>query len=168
MDAREILSGVPLFADTLSQEQLGFLASHSRSAFFRAGTRLMNQGDFGGAMFVITKGQVSVNLTDEKDRERTVATLGVGDIVGEMSLFTGDRRTASVVAASNVDALEITKWSLERVFARTPELVDRVGAVLAKRQAELSALSSAEGKSARDAFVRKARKAFAGLFGKQP
>jgi len=164
LDARATLSGVPLFADTLDAEQLDFLAKQSRTAFFRADTRLMSQGSFGGSMFVIVEGEVSVNFVDEHGREQTVATLGPGDVVGEMSLFTGDRRTATVSAVSAVNAIEITKWSLERVFAKAPELVDKFADVLAKRQAELNALSGTAGP--RDAFVSQARRLFTGVFGR--
>jgi hypothetical protein len=46
-------------------------------------------------------------------------------------------------------------------------LADRFGAVLAARQAELGALAREQGKSTRAAFIRQARKVFAGLFGKK-
>jgi CRP/FNR family transcriptional regulator, cyclic AMP receptor protein len=165
MEARETLARVPLFADTLDAEQITFLASQSRPSFFRAGTRLMNQGDFGGSMFVIVKGDVSVNVVDPDAREQSVASLGPGDIVGEMSLFTGDRRSATVSAVTNVDAIEITKWSLERVFTKSPGLLDRFAELLAKRQAELGALSRSQSASSREAFLRQARNAFTSLFG---
>ncbi len=163
MEASEFLKDVPLFAEVLGEEQLRSLASKSRPAFFRAGTRLMTQGDFGGAMFVIVSGEVDVTFVDANAEEQTVAKLGPHDIVGEMSLFTGDRRTATVSAASNVDALEITKASLERLFATAPELVDKFAAVLARRQAELSAAGSKADRSS-EGFTRKARKVFTGLF----
>jgi CRP-like cAMP-binding protein len=166
MDARTFLAKVPLFADALDGKQLDFLARESRPAFFLAGTRLMNQGDFGGAMFVIVDGKVSVTFADEDEREQTVATLGTSDVVGEMSLFTGDRRTATVIAATNVDAIEIGKASLERVFAKAPELVDKFAAVLAKRQAQLNAVSHAHSPAAHEKFTRQARKVFAGIFGR--
>ncbi|HEX9904290.1 MAG TPA: cyclic nucleotide-binding domain-containing protein [Propylenella sp.] len=165
MDAREVLSDVPLFAAALDDGQLGFLAGQSRPAFFRAGTRLMSQGDFGGSMFIIVRGEVAVNFADQDARERRVATLGPKEIVGEMSLFTGDRRTATVSAVTNVDALEITKWSLERIFMQAPDLIDRFGEMLALRQAELNALSASRTAASREAFVSQARKAFAGIFG---
>lgn len=166
MDPGAFLSKVSLFADALDAEQLHFLASQSRPAFFRAGTRLMSQGEFGGAMFVIVEGQVSVAFVDEDAREQVVATLGAGDIVGEMSLFTGDRRTATVGAVTNVDAIEITKWSLERVFAKAPDLVGKFAAVLAKRQAELNAVSGSRSADSPEKFTRAARKVFAGIFGR--
>lgn len=162
MDSAAILRTVPLFAEALSAEQLRLLASASRPAFFRAGTRLMTQGDFGGAMFVIVAGEVAVTFIAEDGRETTVATLGPHEVVGEMSLFTGDRRTATVSALSNVDALEIGKSSIERVFARAPELSDRFADVLARRQAELNAVSGS--RESRESFAGRARKAFAGVF----
>lgn len=165
MQAQELLSKVPLFAEVLDGDQLRFLAEKSRPAFFRADTRLMSQGTLGGAMYVITTGEVAVTFVDEEAREKTVAKLGPGEIVGEMSLFTGDRRTATVSALTNVDALEITKASLERVFAKSPELVDRIAAILARRQAELNAIASTQTAPARDAFIRQARATFAAIFG---
>lgn len=164
MEAREFLSTVPLFAEALNAVQLDLLARECRPAFFRDGTRLMNQGDFGGSMFVIAEGAVAVTFLDAEAREQTVATLGPGDVVGEMSLFTGDRRTATVAAVGNVDAIEITKASLERIFARAPELVDKFAAVLAKRQAELTAVSRQQSGAARESFAAGARKLFASLF----
>jgi CRP/FNR family cyclic AMP-dependent transcriptional regulator len=166
MDALASLAKVPLFADALDEKQLAFLAKESRPAFFLAGTRLMSQGDFGGSMFVITEGKVGVTFVDADAREQSVATLGPGDVVGEMSLFTGDRRTATVAAVSNVDAIEITKWSLERVFAKAPELIDKFAVVLAKRQAELNAVSRSPAKPSNENFARQARKVFAGIFGR--
>jgi len=166
VEPRQFLANVPLFADALDQEQLAFLAAQSRPAFFRAETRLMSQGSFGGSMFVIVKGEVGVNFVDEHGREQAVATLGPPEVVGEMSLFTGDRRKATVVAVTNVDAIEITKWSLERVFAKAPELVDKFARVLARRQAELNQLSGVPAAGSREAFVNQARKVFAGIFGR--
>lgn len=163
--ARQVLQSVPLFADVLGPDQLKALAAGSHAAFFRSGTLLMSQGDLGGSMFAIAAGTVSVNFIDAQGREQVVATLGPGEIVGEMSLFTGDRRTATVVAVTNVDALEITKTVLERVFARAPDLLDKFGAMLASRQAELNSLAG-QGGPAKEEFARRARKFFAEMFGR--
>lgn len=163
-DAEAFLREVALFADVLDADQLRYLAAQSRPAFFRAGTRLMSQGDFGGAMFVIASGEVTVTFADAASREQAVAKLGPRDVVGEMSLFTGDRRTATVSAVTNVDAIEITKASLERAFARAPELVETFSAVLAKRQAELNAVSGSRVEQSGENFIQLARKAIAVIF----
>lgn len=166
MEARKFLGEIRLFAEVLDAGQLDFLAAQSHPAFFRQGTLLMSQGDFGVSMFAIVDGTVSVNFADPQGGAQIVTTLGAGEIVGEMSLFTGDRRTATVAAVTNVNALEISKASLERVFARSPSLLERFGAVLAARQAELDDLARTRSAAGKDEFIRQARKFFSGLFGK--
>jgi CRP-like cAMP-binding protein len=108
-----------------------------------------------------------VTFVDGDSREQAIATLGSRDIVGEMSLFTGDRRTATVGAVENIEAIEITKSSLERVFAKAPELLDEFARVLARRQAELNAVSGT-GHSDESDFRHCARKAFRRLFRRPP
>ena len=164
IDARQFLAGLTLFADALTPEQLKALAAGVHPAFFRSGTLLMSQGDLGGAMFAIVEGAVSVNFTDAHGRTQRVAELGPGEIVGEMSLFTGDRRTATVSALTNVSALEITKASLEKIFAQSPDLLDQFGAILAGRQAELNAVAGQGGGPAEKDFARRARKFFLQTF----
>ena len=165
-DARQVLQGMKLFAEVLAPDQLKALAAASHAAFFRSGTLLMSQGDLGGSMFAIVDGTVAVNFTGGEGREQIVATLGPGEIVGEMSLFTGDRRTATVSAVTNVQAIEITKASLERMFAASPDLVDKFGTLLAGRQAELHAIAHPTRGPATEEFARKARKFFAEIFGR--
>ena len=159
---KEVLLAIPLFADVLAPDQINALAA--ASAFFRSGTLLMSQGDLGGSMFAIVDGTVAVNFLDKEGREQRVAALGPGEVVGEMSLFTGDRRTATVTAETNVNALEISKTSLEKLFARSPELLDKFAAILAARQAELKAIAGQRDVHGKEEFIRKAGKFFAQMF----
>ena len=102
-DPKQVLAAIPLFADVLGADGINALAAASHPAFFRSGTLLMSQGDLGGSMFAIVNGTVAVNFLDKDGREKQVATLGPGEVVGEMSMFTGDRRTATVTAQTNVN-----------------------------------------------------------------
>lgn len=136
-EPRAILDGIPLFADVLDEAQRDLLAGKCHFALFNAGSELMTEGDFGSSMFAIVSGEVSVTVADRRGTEHDVAKLRSGDIVGEMSLMTGARRNATVVAESDVVALEITKVALEQILARAPDLIDRFGGMLATRQAEL-------------------------------
>jgi CRP/FNR family cyclic AMP-dependent transcriptional regulator len=142
IEPRAILDGIPLFADVLGEEQLETLAAKCHFAVFGAGTEMMVEGDFGSSMFAIVTGAVSVTIADRRGTEHGVARLGPGDIVGEMSLMTGARRNATVVAESDVVALEITKVALEQILARAPDLIDRFGGMLATRQAELDRVAA--------------------------
>jgi CRP-like cAMP-binding protein len=141
-ERRQVMATVPLFSEVLGPGLLDDLAARAHVAVFPATAALMSEGDFGVSMFVIVDGAVTVAFTDVDSVEHTVATLGAGDIVGEMSLMTGARRNATVTAESAVTALEITKVALEEILARAPELIDRFSVVLCARQAELDRLAA--------------------------
>ncbi|MCB1502271.1 MAG: cyclic nucleotide-binding domain-containing protein [Bauldia sp.] len=160
IDARGVLAAIPLFADTLSARQLDHLAAQCQPVFFPAGTFLISEGDFGDSMFAIVDGDASVTLHDERGGEHGVAAVKPGEIVGEMALLTGMRRRATVVASTDLAALEITKPALEDIFARAPELIDRFGAVLADREAKLRQVA-ADAASHRD-FASRIRRFFGG------
>jgi CRP-like cAMP-binding protein len=142
IDARAVLAAIPLFADTLDARQLDRLAAQCEPAFFPAGAFIISEGDFGDSMYAVVSGEVGVTLHDARGGEHGVASVMPGEIVGEMSILTGMRRQATVVAKTDVAALEITKPALEEMFARAPDLIDRFGAVLAERQATLSRVAA--------------------------
>jgi len=137
MEARELIAGIPLIADVLSAQECAILATHSGRVYFPPGQLLMAEGDFGSTMFIIDEGAVSVTASDIRGVSRPVTKLSRGDIVGEMSLMTGARRNATVIALSAVEAIEIPKRALEEILARRPELLDRFRPELERRQAEL-------------------------------
>jgi CRP-like cAMP-binding protein len=153
VEAGEVLAGVPLFAEVLDRDQIARLAAKCHIADFPARALLMTEGDFGTSMFAIVDGTVSVTVGDRRGKEHDVAELGAGDIVGEMSLMTGARRRATVTAITDVVALEITKVALEDILARAPDLIDNFGAVLARRQAELSRAAAEAERSGADKIV---------------
>lgn len=137
MDQRDVLAAIPLFSGVLAESERQALVANSARVRLPPGHALMTEGDFGTSMFVIETGAVSVTASDARGISRPVAKLGGGDIVGEMSLMTGARRNATVIALTAVDVLEIPKPALESVLARRPELLERFKPELARRQAEL-------------------------------
>jgi CRP-like cAMP-binding protein len=90
-------------------------------------------------MIIITDGMVSVSLGNRKGK-RTVATLGKGEFVGEMSLMTGAPRTATVTVESPLTALEIDRSAIQPLLAGNPRLFDRFAEILEKRRRELDKL----------------------------
>jgi CRP-like cAMP-binding protein len=137
MDRSDALAAIPLFSGVLADSERQALVAGCEEVRFPPGQVLMTEGDFGSSMFVIEEGAVSVTASDIHGISRPVAKLGKGDIVGEMSLMTGARRNATVIALTAVGALEIPKPALESVLARRPDLVERFRPELARRQAEL-------------------------------
>jgi CRP-like cAMP-binding protein len=161
-DAVTILSGIPLFSEVLDDRQLERLANKCHFVVFAPGQMIVAEGDFGTSMFAIVEGSVSVSLDDKRGAAHGVAELKTGDIVGEMSLLTGARRNANVVAETEVSALEITKVALEEILARAPDLIDRFGTVLARRQAQLDRVATEVANANKDDLIHQIRRFFGG------
>jgi CRP-like cAMP-binding protein len=75
----------------------------------------------------------------DNGRPRTVATLKEGDFFGEMALFTGEPRTANVVAQEETEVLEIGHQAVKRLFDTNPALVESLSRTIAERRAGLKA-----------------------------
>src|SRR5262249_26865005 len=147
--------------------QLAALAHKSGAVIFPAGSILMTEGDFATSMFAIVEGTVEVAVAGHSGGERHVADVSGGDIVGEMSLMTGARRSGTVTPQTEVVALEVTKFSLEAILARSPGLVDRFGEILARRQAELDQIAAADDAAPKEDIVGQIRRFFPAVFGRR-
>src|SRR5687767_11261515 len=97
----ERLAAVDIFAP-LSAEETVMLAKAAVRHVFAPGELVIRAGDPGASMFVVHNGRVRVQVSDN-GRLRTVATLAEGDFFGEMALFTGEPRTANVVALEETE-----------------------------------------------------------------
>ena len=74
---------------------------------------------------------------------KEVATLGEGQFFGEMSLMTGESRTATIVATNHVDCFIVDKQAFQEIIEEKPELAATISEILTRRQQELSAEASA-------------------------
>ncbi|MGH9901643.1 MAG: cyclic nucleotide-binding domain-containing protein, partial [Pyrinomonadaceae bacterium] len=133
----ERLSAVDIFSP-LSAEELSRLARGAEGHVFAPGEAIIREGDQGASMFVVHRGEVAVQVTD-KGRTRVVNTLQEGDFFGEMALFTGETRTADVVAREETEVLEIGYTAVKRLFDTNPDLVESLSHTIAERRAGLAA-----------------------------
>jgi small-conductance mechanosensitive channel/CRP-like cAMP-binding protein len=132
----ERLAAVDIFAP-LSAEETGMLAKAAVRHVFAPGEIVIRAGDPGASMFVVHNGRVRVQVS-ENGRSRTVATLNQGDFFGEMALFTGEPRTANVVALEETEVLEIGHAAMKKVFDTNPDLVESLSFIMAERRAGLA------------------------------
>jgi CRP-like cAMP-binding protein len=139
----ERLSAVDIFAP-LSSEETIMLAQAATSHVFAPGETVIRAGDPGSSMFVVHNGRVSVQIS-ENGRSRTVATLSEGAFFGEMALFTGEPRTASIVALEESEVLEIGHEAMKRVFDTNPDLVESLSHIIAERRQALAATEALSG-----------------------
>ena len=142
----ERLSAVDIFAP-LSVEETGMLAQAAVRHVFAPGEMVIRAGDPGSSMFVVHNGRVRVQV-NENGRPRTVATLNEGDFFGEMALFTGEPRTANVVAMEETEVLEIGHAAMKRVFDTNPDLVESLSFIIAERRQGLASQADADAPAA--------------------
>jgi CRP/FNR family transcriptional regulator, cyclic AMP receptor protein len=109
------LRAVPLFAE-MADRDLKVIATFATEDSVPAGTMLMREGDYSNDMVAIESGTADVLQGD-----RTVASLGPGDIVGEMGVLARELRNASVVATSPMRLVRMTTWDVKRLPKETRE-----------------------------------------------
>ena len=131
------LSAVDIFRP-LTDEETATLAEATVCHGFAPGELVIRAGAKGSSMFVVHRGNVDVQIADN-GRPRTVATLKEGDFFGEMALFTGEPRTANVVAKEETEVLEIGHHAMKRLFDTNPALVESLSRTIAERRAALKA-----------------------------
>jgi small-conductance mechanosensitive channel/CRP-like cAMP-binding protein len=131
------LSAVDVFSP-LSSEELRQLATATMGHVFAPSETLIRAGDEGSSMFVVNNGRVAVQVV-ERGTPRTVAVLTEGNFFGEMALFTGEPRTANVVALEETEVLEIGHAAMKHIFETNPSLAESISWTIAERQADLAA-----------------------------
>jgi CRP/FNR family cyclic AMP-dependent transcriptional regulator len=124
MDA-SILRTIPLFA-AMDDEDLHRIATFASSDSASPGTVLVREGDYSTELVAIEDGTADVM----RDGER-VATLGPGDVFGEMGVLEKELRTASVIATSRMRLIRLTNWEVGRL---SPEVRARLRDVIAERR----------------------------------
>src|SRR5207253_769309 len=133
-EARAILREEPLF-ECLSDAQIDSLVKEARLNYFGRGERVIQEGADGDSMFVLLRGAARVWVS-KNGSSIPVATLSAGDCFGEMSLLTGESRTATVQAESDCYVLEIGKPVMADVIRDTPDCLERLSELLARRKLE--------------------------------
>jgi cAMP-dependent protein kinase regulator len=89
---------------------------------FPAGITILQEGEPGDSLYLITEGRVQVETQDDAGEQVLLGSLGPGDFFGEISLLTSRPRTATVKALTGVETLELTRASLESLRAAYPDL----------------------------------------------
>ena len=157
----ERLSAVDIFAP-LSSDEITMLAQAAVSHIFAPSETVIRAGDPGSSMFVVHKGRVRVQVS-ENGRSRTVATLNEGDFFGEMALFTGEPRTANVLALEETEVLEIGHSAMKRVFDTNPDLVESLSHIMSERRQGLASHPDSPVTTSDSSGILSAIKRFFGL-----
>lgn len=128
----EHLQQVPLFTP-LAEEELERLAKASTTRVFAPGEAIVRRGQEGNSMFVIIRGAVNVQIP-ENDYQKTINKLTSNDFFGEMSLLTGQPRTATVIAEQETEVVQIKKTALKPLFEVNPDLMKSICNIIEERR----------------------------------
>ncbi|MCP4105793.1 MAG: cyclic nucleotide-binding domain-containing protein [Desulfobacteraceae bacterium] len=128
-----LLSRFSIF-DGLDRNDLKDLVSFLRIDKFSKGDFVLRKGDPGRNLFLIISGKVDV-LGDDG---MSIATMGKGDVFGEMSLLSGDPVGATIKAAESTVVLEIGGDNFKKVLNRFPFLQMSVSRLIVRRMAEIN------------------------------
>jgi small-conductance mechanosensitive channel len=163
----DALSNVGLF-DPLTPDEKRELAAGLIDAPFVKGEAVTRQGAEAHWLYIIRQGEANVRVTVDGINQ-DVASLGAGDYFGEMGMMTGEPRTATVIAKTDVKCYRLGKDVFQAVLQRRPELMEGLSKTLARRRIELDSVREevSEGalrerlQKAEGAFLRRIRKFFA-------
>jgi small-conductance mechanosensitive channel/CRP-like cAMP-binding protein len=127
-----VLRPLPVFA-SLSGEQIEALVRAASLQAYMAGEALVRQGDHGSSLFVIRSGRVHIEKTREGGSTATLDFMGSGDFFGEMSLLTGEPRTASIIADEETEVVVVSKEAFAPVLAADTGILVGLSAALEAR-----------------------------------
>jgi CRP-like cAMP-binding protein len=121
----DVVPPVPIFS-TLTRMAFTELLSRLTLKRFAPGDHVIRQGTTGDAVYFIARGEVGIVRTtsgpDGEPVSKQLALLGPGSLFGEMALVSADPRSASVVCATPVDVLELTRRDVEETAAKIPTI----------------------------------------------
>jgi CRP/FNR family cyclic AMP-dependent transcriptional regulator len=130
--AVELLKSVALFAD-LEEGELERFSHVAVPRSFPAGTRVFHEGDSSDACYIVKEGSFRVTREHSDGRAITLATLGPGEIFGELAMLDGDSRSASAEALTDGELLALPANDVRSLLARHPEIALKLVAGLVRR-----------------------------------
>jgi small-conductance mechanosensitive channel len=138
-----VLRTVPIF-EPLSDEQVRLISEGSRRDMYYAGEVLVRQGARGDSLFVVQSGRVRVEFLNQKGVVKELPVGPADEFFGEMSLLTGERRRASVIAATDMRVIVVEKSTLANVLRDDLTSLKALTEVMEKRIGEMMDLADAD------------------------
>jgi CRP/FNR family transcriptional regulator len=143
----ELLRGVSLFSE-LSETELEKIARVAVPRTYPSGLVILREGDPGDTCYVLRSGRARVVREHADGRAITLTNLGPGEIFGELAMFGGEVRSATVEAIDDVQAVAILAGDLKRLLNEHPEIAVKLLGALAAR------LREANSRIARQSFQK--------------
>jgi CRP-like cAMP-binding protein len=135
VDYRCVIEGIDVF-EPLSTAEREVLLSSNVIRIYAPGEYIVKCGEPGDSMFIIGRGKAEVRMPS-KGGPSTVAVLEAGGFFGEMSLFSGEPRSADVVVTEEAEVVEIMKSTFQKLLFENTSLAEAISKKVSERLASL-------------------------------
>ena len=132
MGREELLRNVPLFAE-LGRRDVDRLAKLMVPRQVKAGEVIIKENDQAAGFFIVTTGKLEAVRGEGTSNPQVLASFGPGDFFGEMALFEGFPRSATVHASEDSEVLAMTRWDFMAEMKNHPEIAVSMLPVLVRR-----------------------------------
>ncbi|HED10115.1 MAG TPA: cyclic nucleotide-binding domain-containing protein [Caldithrix abyssi] len=127
------LRKIPLFS-TVGDDELELIAESLTTEVISSGTRIIKEGDEGNSFYIIKEGTVKVCAQIEGENEEIILTrLKAGDHFGEMALISGEPRSASIYATTDVVLWKLEKDVFDDLILQNPGITLTLTHLLTQR-----------------------------------
>ncbi len=127
----EVLQAVPLFS-SCTKKELERVAKATDEVSMAAGRTFVHQGEVGREAFIVVEGEVTIERSGQ-----AIATLGPGEVVGELSLLDHGPRSASATCATDCKLLVVDQRRFTAVIDDVHSIAHKLMATLAARIREM-------------------------------
>ena len=138
----EMLRGVDLFT-VLAEDEMNEIAERLQYAPFARGDVITKQGNVAHWLYLIMFGEAEVRYEPEHSAPQLVSTLRAGQFFGEMALLTGESRSATVVAKTDVECYRLDGKSFQGLLLKRPEIAEGISRVISSRKPDLEKVREA-------------------------
>jgi CRP/FNR family cyclic AMP-dependent transcriptional regulator len=128
-----MLAKVPILSP-LSSEELEELSNLVKIEVFGAEELIVQEGEVGDSMYIIRYGECEAFRLGQNHQVKLLSTMKRGDFFGEISLLTGENRTASIKAVKDTALVVINKEIFSKLLTENPNISEEIGRVVMKRQ----------------------------------
>lgn len=130
-----LLRRVPLFSE-LSEQEVERISRVAVPRSYPKGVRVFHEGDQSDACYIVRSGDLRVTREHPDGRAIALATLGPGDIFGELAMLDGEARSASVEALSECELLALPAADMRRLLEGSSEITVKLVVALTRRLRE--------------------------------
>lgn len=129
----QLVTMLPNLCGPVDTVMLQDIEDETEWLYLPQGKELFQQGEPGDSFFLVISGRLHATVQGKKGNERVVGEVRRGETVGEMAMFTGEKRSATVYATRNSELVKFSKQAFERIIALHPNIMMQMTQTIIKR-----------------------------------